>query len=213
MMTTIRHEVRRNPHIPKRHQKKRNASETPKRRSKIDQDGGRLLNGQITWQLRKTATRNSHNKQARAHTTSIFRLQRPNFPKTRHKRPTRRREEHPRHRNRNGDRKPTRIGDCSLAWAECAMIAKHEQKHVAAATDRRVGTLDKHLPSPTTKFPQNAPPARRQKKKRAPETHKRRSKIDQDRGLFVGMGWVRGDCENRTETRSSRNRQARGNTR
>ena len=134
-------------------------------------------------------------------------------PKTCHKRPTRRREEHPRHRNRNGDRKPTRIGDCSLAWAECAMIAKHEQKHIAAATDRRVGTLDKHLPSPTTKFPQNAPPARRQKKKRAPETHKRRSKIDQDLGLFVGMGWVRGDCENRTETRSSRNRQARGNTR
>ena len=47
-----------------------------------------------------------------------------------------------------------------MAWAECATIAKNEQKRVAAATDRRVGTLDKHLPSPTTKFPQNAPRGR-----------------------------------------------------
>ena len=41
------------------------------------------------------------------------------------------------------------------------------------------GTHDKHLPSPTTKFPKNAPPAPHQKKKRAPETPKRRSNIDQ----------------------------------
>ena len=69
--------------------------------------GGAHWHGQITRQLQKTATRNSHNKQARAHTTSIFRLQRPNFPKTRHQRPTRRREEHPRHRN--DDRTSTRV--------------------------------------------------------------------------------------------------------
>ena len=238
--------------------------------------GGAHWHGQVTRQLRKTATRNSHNKQARAHTISIFRLQRPNFPKTRHQRPTRRREEHPRHRNddrtstrvwsahwhghiarrlrkigaetRNSHDKQARwhtrqassisndqifpkhatsappeeekstrdtqttienrpgLGTSCMAWAECATIAKNEQKRVAAATDRRVGTLDKHLPFPTTRFPPNAPPAQRQKKKRAPETYKRRSKIDQDWGLFVGMGWVRDDCENRTETRSSRNR-------
>ena len=120
--------------------------------------GGAHWHGQVTRQLRKTATRNSHNKQARAHTISIFRLQRPNFPKTRHQRPTRRRKEHPRHTN--DDRKSTKIWDCSLAWAGCATIAKTEQKHEAAATDRRVGTLDKHLPSPTTKFPQNAPRGR-----------------------------------------------------
>jgi hypothetical protein len=74
----------------------------------------------------------------------------------------------------------------------------NEHKHVAAATDRRVGTLDKRLPSPTTKFPKNAPPARHQKKKRAPETHKRRSKIDHDWGHLNAMDWVspvRGDCE------------------
>ena len=47
-----------------------------------------------------------------------------------------------------------------MAWAGYATIAKTEQKHVASATDRRVGTLDKHLPSPTTKFPQNAPKGR-----------------------------------------------------
>ena len=94
-------------------------------------------------------------------------------PKTCHKRPTRRREEHPRHRNRNGDRKPTRIGDCSLAWAECAMIAKHEQKHIAAATDRRVGTLDKHLPSPTTKFPQKAPKRNTDRKRRRGQRRRR----------------------------------------
>ena len=47
-----------------------------------------------------------------------------------------------------------------MAWAGCAAIAKTEQKHVAAATDRHVGTLDKHLPSPTIKFPQNAPRGR-----------------------------------------------------
>ena len=65
---------------------------------------------------------------------------------------------------------------------------RSEQKHATATTNRRVGTLDKHLPSPTTKFSRNAPPAPHQKKKRAPETHKRRSKTDPDWGLPVWHG-------------------------
>ena len=37
---------------------------------------------------------------------------------------------------------------------------RSEHKHATATTNRRVGTIDKHLPSPTTKFPPNAPRGR-----------------------------------------------------
>ena len=87
--------------------------------------GGVHWHGQITRQLRKTATRNGHNKQSRAHTMSIFRLQRPHFPKTRHQRPTRRREEHPRHRN--DDQTSTRV------WSA------HWHGHIARRL-RKIGT-------------------------------------------------------------------------
>ena len=64
-----------------------------------------------------------------------------------------------------------------MARADYTTIAKDSNTQQPQQTG--AGTHDKHLPSPTTKFPQNAPPAPHQKKRRAPETPKRRSNIDQ----------------------------------
>ena len=80
----------------------------------------------LTKRMNSNTTHQPRQTGALAHSKSIFHLQRPNSPKTRHQRATRRRKEHPRHTN--DDRKSTMIGDTSMPWTgfpRCAAIAKN----------------------------------------------------------------------------------------